>query len=130
MRRVMSGVATALFITSCASTIDYLEFRQTERPQIVAARLLKAVDSCWFGENRDEFSAYRREAELQSHSNRPRILLVKAGEPGGLPQLIIEASRERRRTSVKLFGPLLNTPLGPRIRGDVDRWTGGRTNCG
>lgn len=130
MRHGFAGVGLTAVLAGCATTTDYLEFRHAERPQIVAARLLAAVESCWFRENDTAFSAYRREAELQSHSNKPRILLVKASEPGGLPQLVIEASQERRRTSVKLFGPLLATPLGPRIRGDVDRWTGGDTGCG
>ena len=130
MQRRITSAGLALSLAGCATATDYLEFRQTERPQVVAARLLSAVDSCWFGEREDDFSAYRREAELQSHSNKPRILLVKADEPGGLPQLIIEASRERHRTSVKLFGPLLATPLGPSIRSDVDRWTGGKSDCG
>ena len=130
MRLDFVGAGLAMVLTGCATTTDYLEFRDTDRPQVVAARLLTAVDTCWFGERKDAFAALRREAELQSHSNKPRILLVKADEPGGLPQLIIEASRERRRTSVKLFGPLLTTALGPQIRSDIDRWTGGKTDCG
>ena len=130
MRFQFVGAGLAMALAGCATTTDYLEFRDADRPQVVAARLLTAVDKCWFGERKDAFSAYRREAELQSHSNKPRILLVKADEPGGLPQLIIEASRERRRTSVKLFGPLLTTPLAPEIRADIDRWTGGNTDCG
>ena len=130
MRLDFVGAGLAMVLTGCATTTDYLEFRDTDRPQVVAARLLTAVDTCWFGERKDAFAAFRREAELQSHSNKPRILLVKAEEPGGLPQLIIEASRERRRTSVKLFGPLLTTALGPQIRSDIDRWTGGKTGCG
>ena len=130
MRLRFVGSGLAMVLTGCATTTDYLEFRDTDRPQVVAARLLAAVDSCWFGQRKNAFSAYRREAELQSHSNKPRILLVKADEPGGLPQLVIEASKERRRTSVKLFGPLLTTPLGPQVRTDIDRWTGGKTDCG
>lgn len=130
MRRAFAATGFAAIVSGCATTTDYLEYRQTDRPQIVAARLLSAISSCWFADDNPDFADYRREAELQSHSNKPRILLVKADEPGGLPQLIIEASKQRRRTSVKLFGPLLTTTLGPKIRSDVERWTAGGTNCG
>ena len=130
MRTALAGVTTVALVAGCATTTDYLEYRHADRPQIVAARLLSAIEACWFSGDDAGFSTYRREAELQSHSNKPRILLVKVGEPGGLPQLIVEASRSGRRTSVKLFGPLLATPLGPKIRSDIGRWTKGNTACG
>jgi len=122
-------VGLAILLTGCATSTDYLEYRPQDRPQVVADRLLSSIRSCWFGEAEKDFAGLAYEAELSSHSNKPRILVVKADEPGGLPQLIVEASKTRRRTSVKVFGPLLTTPLGPRIRADIDRWTGGRSGC-
>jgi hypothetical protein len=122
----------ALFVSGCATSTDYLEYRPSGSPQRVADTLLSSIRTCWFGESESAFADYAYEPELASHSNRPRILIVRANEPGGLPQLVVEASHEKRRTSVKLFGPLLATPLGPRIQADIDRWTksgsGGQTS--
>jgi hypothetical protein len=119
----------ALIISGCSTSTDYLEYRPSGSPQRVADTLLSSIRTCWFGEGESAFADYAYEPELASHSNRPRILIVRASEPGGLPQLIVEASRENRRTSVKLFGPLLATPLGPRIQADIDRWTKGNSGC-
>ncbi len=128
LRLATAGII-AFSLTACATSTDYLEYRPKDRPQIVADRLLSAVRTCWFGDNGNGFSGYAYEPELASHTNRPRILIVRDDEPGGLPRLVIEASREKSRTSVKLFGPLLATPLGPRIQGDIKRWTSGQSDC-
>ncbi len=129
----MSGpfrmVAVTILLSGCATSTDFLEYRPKGSPQLVADRLLSSIKSCWFGDGEGAFAGLAFEAELSSHSNRPRILIVNADEPGGLPQLIVEASKPRRRTSVKLFGPLLAGPLGPRIRADIDRWTDGNPGC-
>jgi hypothetical protein len=117
-------------LSGCATSTDYLEYRPKGRPQLVADQLLSAIRKCWFGSSENRFSAYAYEPELASHSNRPRILIVRDDDPGGLPQLVVEASREKGRTSVKLFGPLLATQLGPQIQGDVKRWTEGQSDCG
>lgn len=127
LRPYAAGLVATL--AGCAASTDYLEYRPSGSPQVVADRLLTAIRGCWFAEGEDAFSDYALEAELASHSNRPRILLVGAGDRGGLPRLVVEASRERGRTSVKLFGPLLATPLGPRAQADVARWSRGGTGC-
>lgn len=125
----LPAFAAGLLLSGCATSTDYLEYRPKDRPQIVADRLLRAMKKCWFDEKDSRFSAYRLEPELSSHSNKPRLLLVRADEPGGLPKLIVEASRDNRRNSVKLFGPLLTTPLGPGIQADVKRWSAGASDC-
>jgi hypothetical protein len=121
--------ALALGLAACAASTDYLEYRPSGSPQAVADRLFTAIRGCWFAEDEKAFADYALEAELASHSNRPRILLVGADDRGGLPRLVVEASREKGRTSVKLFGPLLATPLGPRAQTDVARWSRGSTAC-
>ena len=123
--RLCSLGLIAVLLAGCATSTDYLEYRPKGSPQAVADTLLTSIRTCWFGEGESGFAGYAYEPELASHSNRPRVLIVRASEPGGLPQLIVEASRENRRTSVKLFGPLLATPLGPRIQADIARWTSG-----
>lgn len=127
-RLAAAGLA-GLLLSACATSTNYLEYRPKGSPQVVADRLLTSIRACWFAEGEAGFADYAFEPELASHSNRPRILIVRKSEPGGLPQLVVEASRENRRTSVKLFGPLLATPLGPRIRADIDRWSGGQSGC-
>lgn len=131
LRPYAAGLVTvlALGLAGCAASTDYLEYRPSGSPQVVADRLLTAIRGCWFAEGEKAFADYALEAELASHSNRPRILLVGAGDRGGLPRLVIEASRERSRTSVKLFGPLLATSLGPRAQADIARWSRGGTGC-
>ncbi|HMB46749.1 MAG TPA: hypothetical protein VKN63_00580 [Afifellaceae bacterium] len=116
----------AMLLAGCATSTDYLEYRPMGSPQRVADRLLTSIRACWFSQTGGGFSGYALESELASHSNRPRLLIVRENERGGLPQLVVEASRDNRRTSVKLFGPLLMTPLGPRIRADIERWTSGQ----
>ena len=122
------GVA-ALLVSGCATSTDYIEYRPAGSPQVVADRLLTSIRACWFGEAGNDFAGYAYEPELSSHSNRPRVLIVRANERGGLPKLVVEASLENRRTSVKLFGPLLATTLGSRIRSDIGRWTDGQSGC-
>jgi hypothetical protein len=53
-------------------------------------------------------------------------LLVPKATPTERPVLVIEAIGAAQ---VNLYGPLLDTPAGPRIRGDVDRWTKGGDAC-
>jgi hypothetical protein len=66
--------------------------------------------------------------ELNSFSGNPRFLLVPAKNYGGLPLLVVQASGNSSR--VEVFGPLLDQPLGGRIKGDIARWQGGDPGCG
>src|SRR5690606_28853567 len=58
-----------------------------------AIRLLQGVNAeaqrCWRGDR--SFRAYRVIPELDTRVGRPRILLVRAEAPQGLPQFVIEA---------------------------------------
>ena len=139
----MSGasVRTALAAGCCAALLagcvgspprqaaGYLEYRTDEEPATVAARIAGSVRDCWFGGRRQAFASLFFAPELDSYSGRPRVLIVPAENPGGLPRLVIEASREGSATSVKLFGPLLATAEGAGISRDVERWTKGATAC-
>ena len=73
------------------------------------------------------FKSYRMAPELNSFSGKPRILLVPAKNPNGLPLAVIEASGEPARLNA--FGPLMAEPLGTRIADDARRWATGHTGC-
>ncbi len=86
-----------------------------------------AAYKCWFGSKDSAFKPYRFANELNSMSGQPRFLLVPARDFGGRPLLVVQA--KGNSPQVDTFGPLLDGPLGPRIRGDLARWTTGDTGC-
>jgi hypothetical protein len=122
-----------LGLAACQSqpkaTRDYAEFRSDEQPVAVAMRIADNVRACWFAGGRPAFAQYSYAPELTSYSNRPRVLVVPKSDPGGLPKLVIEASKARDGTSVKLFGPLMASPESAAISRDVARWVNGATGC-
>ena len=128
------SVACALlgaFLASCQSSgpKDYTEFRSRQDPMTTAARIADNVGTCWFGGDRPAFEGYSYAPELASVANRPRVLIVPADNPTGLPLLVIEASSEDRETRVKLFGPLMATAEAGAIIRDVESWAGGAQDC-
>jgi hypothetical protein len=122
-----------LGLAACQSqpkaTRDYAEFRSDEQPVAVAMRIAENVRACWFAGGRPAFAQYSYAPELTSYSNRPRILVVPKSDPGGLPKLVIEASKAQAGTSVKLFGPLMASSEAAAIHRDVARWAGGAAGC-
>lgn len=135
--RIVTGLvlAAALAAAGCQSAPkkDYLEFSAAGDPTDVASALAKQVGACWFGNAAGQpgrFDGLVYAPELNAYAGRPRILLVPESDPGGLPQLVIEASEAKGATSVKLFGPLLATAGGPGIRADVGRWMGAAEDSG
>ncbi len=124
------SAALALFLAACATRApDYLEYAAYQDTNTVAARIAERVGACWFADGNDAFSRFAYAPELNSHSNRPRILIVPKDDPAGLPQLVIEVSQGKRVTVVKLFGPLLATARGTAIQRDVERWADGGMDC-
>lgn len=121
-----------VFLAACQSApppVDYAEFRSSQDPGAVAARIADNVGACWFAGGRDTFAAYSYTPELTSYSNRPRVLVVEKANPTGLPKLVIEVTDVGRGASVKLFGPLMATAEAAAISRDVGRWAGGSTGC-
>ncbi len=94
----------------------------------VMERVALGARECWFRSNDPAFKAYKLAPELTSQNGRPRILIVPAKNPNGLPLAVIEASGNPARMSA--FGPLMNQPLGKRITLDVNRWVAGSDACG
>jgi hypothetical protein len=125
------AAAAALLLAGCQSAPkkDYVEFQAASDPTNVASALSERMAECWFNAGRADFADFIYAPELNSYAGRPRVLVVSRADPGGLPKLVVEATEAKRVTSVKLFGPLLSTPGGPRISADVGRWAGGAPGC-
>jgi hypothetical protein len=122
----------AVFLGACQTDEKpkgYLEFESPQDPVAVSGRIAENVGACWFRQNRTAFAGYSYTPELTSYSGRPRVLIVSASDPTGLPKLVIEATKNDRGTSVKLFGPMLGGANAPGIMRDVQRWTAGATDC-
>jgi len=87
-----------------------------------------AAHRCWFASGDPAFRDYSFANELDSHSGRPRFLIVPRSNYGGRPLLVVQA--EGPQGSLTTFGPLLDGPAGERIRSDIARWSTGGTACG
>ncbi len=123
-------LACVSILAACQSAPkDYAEFHAPQSPVNVASRIAENVGACWFGGARPVFADYSYAPELNSYSNRPRVLIVPKAEPHGLPKLVIEASAAERGSSVKLFGPLMASSEAPAISRDVERWASGGSGC-
>lgn len=93
----------------------------------VLQRVNAEAQQCWVGSVEREFAAYRVIPELDTHTGKPRILIVNAKAAQGLPQLVIEGSGNPVRLAT--YGPLTAKPLSTRINADVTRWATGGSGC-
>ena len=124
------ALALATALAACTTRApDYLEYAAYQDTDTVATRIAERVGACWFAGGNTSFSRFAYAPELNSFSGKPRILVVPKADPAGLPQLVIEVSKGKRATIVKLFGPLLATARGAAIQRDVERWADGGTDC-
>ncbi|MFK7901814.1 MAG: hypothetical protein AB8B49_03125 [Nitratireductor sp.] len=130
-----TSLFAALFIfTSCqsdtpASTTGALTLTSKDDAKSTIVAIAKAAQTCWFKSKDPAFKTYRLATEVNSHSGRPRILLVPKNKPSGLPKLVIEGQTQNARTTINAFGPLLSGALGARINQDVQRWAIGKKDC-
>jgi hypothetical protein len=122
-------VAAALLVAACQTTQQgYVLLHAGQAPLDVAENIANKVGTCWFKRGSSAFKGLSYAPELSS-PDRPRVLIVKADDPGGLPQLVIEAVKAKRGTDIRLFGPLMATDKASRIRRDVAFWAGGGHSC-
>lgn len=96
----------------------------TDGAHTLATTLADAVRRCWFAGD-TAFADYVYAPE--TNAGQPRILIVRKNEPGGLPALVIEP---KARATADIYGPLMASPIGPRISADIDRWAKGSAECG
>lgn len=83
----------------------------------------QAMKTCWFSGD-SAFADFVYAPEVVG--GNPRILIVKRSDPGGRPALVIEP---KSRATVEVYGPLMSSPLAPRISADVNRWKTGVSAC-
>jgi hypothetical protein len=129
LRLVIVAAAAALLVAACQTTPQgYVLLHAGQAPLDAAENIANKVGTCWFKNGGGAFEGFSYAPELSS-PDRPRVLIVNADDPGGLPQLVIEAVKAKRGTDIRLFGPLMETDQASRIRRDVAFWAGGGRNC-
>jgi hypothetical protein len=123
MARRMSAIVTvAAALAGCQTTNTAPDPNAAYQ---LSARLADVIGRCWFGPNASAaFADYHYSPER--NADQSRVLIVRKDDPTGLPLLVIEATSG---STVDLYGPLLQTPEGPRLRGDIERWTKGSDSC-
>ena len=128
-RTARTLAATAICICSAA-----LAACQSAREEVTTSnlatyaltkRLGDTIARCWFDEaSVPTFGKYIYSPE--PGNSPPRVLIVPRDAPTERPVLVVEAVGAEE---VNLFGPLLDTDAGPRIRADLARWTAGGEEC-
>lgn len=132
-------IATALLLPALAACqmggpSRILSLKSQTGPTDIILAIGKAAQTCWFAKNETAFATYRLADEVNSHSGRPRLLLVPKHDPSALPVLVIQAETKGDAASgtysdVQAYGPLLSSPHASRITGDVQRWASGDMSC-
>ncbi len=120
------AIAGLMALAGCQQTGS---MRNSESPRSMMVRVASQAQACWFKRNDPAFAEFRMATELNSHSGRPRILIVPKNNPAGLPKLVVQAQRNAGITGVATFGPLLDSDNGARIQNDVSKWAGGSKSC-
>src|SRR5262245_4716082 len=114
------------FLAGCQATKEAEEpAGPTQASYALNQRIGDAIGKCWFDEaGVPTFGKYAYTPE--PGNSPPRVLLVPKDTPTERPVLVIESLGAAQ---VNLYGPLLDSPAGTRIRADVDRWTKGGDGC-
>ena len=130
-RLAASAALVALTLAGCktAEPQDYALLHANLDTSTMASQISAKVAACWFDGSRPAFADYSYTPELNSFSDRPRVLIVQKSDPTGLPLLVIEIVKAKRGSDVKLFGPLMATDEQSAIYRDVSRWAGGARDC-
>jgi hypothetical protein len=132
MKKLIVIFAALTLLTACQTTkskpLPQGTITVSRAALPVMERVALGARECWFRSKDPAFKAYKLSPELTSQNGRPRILIVPAKNPNGLPLAVIEATGNPARMSA--FGPLMNQPLGKRITSDVDKWVAGGDACG
>ena len=135
---MLLAAAAAFSLGACQSKeggpSSTLSLQSKQSPSDAVTHIARVAQKCWFQSKDAAFSGYRLAAEVNSYAGRPRFLLVPRKNPGGLPELVVQAekrgdSASGSYTGVETYGPLLSGPHGKRITGDVERWANGSSDC-
>ncbi|MEP1092847.1 MAG: hypothetical protein ABJH63_11235 [Rhizobiaceae bacterium] len=119
-------VTAALAVAGCTQTA-----KSSIGPRATMVHVAKQVQSCWFAKKGGDpaLNGYVMAPEVNSHTGKPRILIVPKNNPGGLPKLVAQAETSQGQTSFTTFGPLLATADGPRLDASLRAWSRGSKTC-
>jgi hypothetical protein len=117
-------VACASVLAACQSSAPVSDAPASNEAHMLARRIGETIGRCWFAANETAFAGYIYSPEPNAVT--PRVLIVRRDQPAERPVLVVEA---RSATAVASYGPLIDTPIGPRIRSDLDRWAKGGDSC-
>jgi hypothetical protein len=123
VRRVFALAGVSLLTACQTATQPTINPRTSDEAHALQARLAETAKTCWFGGD-PAFADYIYSPEV--NANAPRILVAPKKEPAGRPVLVIEP---KSATTADVYGPLLATPTGGRVRADLGRWLNGATGC-
>lgn len=116
-----------LFMISACSTVGDKNYTGGDAALPVMENIALNARMCWFRSGSNKFENYRLAPELQSFSDRPRILIVPKHNPNERPLLVIEATG--KPANITVYGPLMQTRLSVQIDKDVMNWSKGERNC-
>ena len=120
--------AIMVLVAGCQSSgPGSFAYKTDKRALKAMEQVALAARECWFRSDDKDFRPYRMSPELNSFSGRPRILVVSKRDPNGRPLAVIEAHGDP--ATVDAYGPLLEQPVGNRIKSDIQRWTGDSSSC-
>lgn len=132
MKRAATGVLVALALAAQACQSAPPAAVSTASGKSAALRNMEpvaiAAHRCWFASGDPAFRGYSFANELDSHSGKPRFLIVPRSDYGGRPLLVVQA--EGPQGAITAFGPMLDQPVGNRVQADIARWRAGGTDCG
>ena len=126
MRTAIALFACAI-LSACQTTAP--DVPQTRSPVATMEAVARQAQACWFKAGDKAFRPYRLQAELNSMSGRPRILVVPRGDQAALPVLVAQAEADGAATRFQSFGPLLGKPGGERISAQLAAWSNGSRTC-
>lgn len=120
-----------VMIPACQSggPADGLNLTSAQKPLTIIASIGRTMQKCWFKTRDPVFTKFRLANESNSHTGRPRLLLVPKNKPTGLPSLVVQAEKKNGATTIQAFGPLLSTSAGQSISDDLKNWAAGKTVC-
>ncbi len=120
---LLPAAALAAALAGC-QTAQAPQPAQIDAAYELSTRLAAVIGRCWFAPANPLLPDYSYSPER--NANQSRILIVRKDNPTALPVLVIEP---KGGSSVDVYGPLLGTSEGPRLKADVDRWTRGDEGC-
>lgn len=131
---ILAPAISMLAACQVGAPSEALSLKSGSTPTEVVLAIGRSAQTCWFKTKDHAFAGYRLADEVNSPSGRPRVLLVPRRDPSALPVLVIQAEKKGDKasgtyTDVQAYGPLLASPHGSRITGDVRRWASGDTAC-